>query len=190
MDTAYLSEAPPFGAYLHYIYMTPQLARIHFNKWEEILLDPVIDERHTYAALLQHFAKGMAYAHTGKMDPAKQSLDAVDRLITAEVLTIPIAPFSAPKAGATVARNLLAGAIEEAEGKYTTAIEFYRAAVKEEDAMVYNEPEDWLLASRPYLGNVLLKNKQHAEAKKVFEEDLKDHPNNLKSLKGLRLAGR
>src|SRR5688572_25951406 len=186
IDSAFLLEAPPFGAYLQYIFMTPDLTQVHFSKWNEILQQPMIDERYTYAALIQQFAKGMAYAATGKTVEATNSLAMVDKLITAEVLTIPIQPFSPPKAGATVARNLLAGAIEEAAGNHSGAIAFYRAAVKEEDAMVYNEPEDWLLAARPYLGNALLKSRQHAEAKKVFEEDLKDHPNNLKSLKGTR----
>ena len=190
IDTSYLLMEAPFGALIQYVYMIPEFTRIHFNKWNEILQQPAIDERYVYASLLQHFARGMAQAHNGKTDEATKSLGEVDRLITAEVLTIPVPPFSSPKTAATVARNLLAGAIAEAEGRQEAAINFYRAAVKEEDGMVYNEPEDWLLAARPYLGNALLKNKQFTEAKKAFEEDLKDHPNNLKSLKGLRAAAR
>ena len=190
IDSAFLLEAAPFGAYLQYIFMIPDLTRIHFSKWDEILQQPLIDERYIYAALLQHFARGMANASTNNSEAAREHLSHVDRLIKNEVLTIPIAPFSPPKAGATVARNLLAGTIEESAGNYAAAIAFYQEAVKEEDAMVYNEPEDWMLAARPFLGNALLKNKQPAEAKKVFEEDLKDHPNSLKSLRGSRAAGK
>jgi hypothetical protein len=185
IDSSYLLLDPPFGAYVQYLYMMPELTRIHFNKWNAILQQPAINEKYVYAALLQHFAKGMAYAHLNQRDAARKSMTAVDRLISADILTIPVPPFSPPKTAATVARNLLAGAIEESEGNLTAAINFYRVAVEVEDGMVYNEPEDWLLASRPYLGNALKKNNQLSEAQKVFEADLRDHPNNLKSLRGL-----
>ncbi|HUR10329.1 MAG TPA: tetratricopeptide repeat protein [Flavitalea sp.] len=188
IDTGFLSMAPPFGAYLQYIYTMPELTRIHFQKWDEILYQPDTEERLVYAALLQHFAKGMAYANKGNNGAAKERLAEVDKLITNEVLTIPVVPFSPPKTAATVARNLLAGMIAERVGKFSLAINYYKAAVKYEDEMVYNEPEDWLLSARPFLGNALLKNKQFEEAQRVFREDLKDHPNNLESLKGLVAA--
>jgi tetratricopeptide (TPR) repeat protein len=54
--------------------------------------------------------------------------------------------------------------------------------------MVYNEPKDWLLPARQYLGYVLLHGGSAAEAIKIFKEDLVENPNNHWTLYGLYKA--
>jgi len=44
---------------------------------------------------------------------------------------------------------------------------FTKGAVTE-DSLVYQEPRDWLVPARHYLGNALLKEKKYKEAEKVF----------------------
>ncbi len=54
--------------------------------------------------------------------------------------------------------------------------------------MIYNEPRDWLTPARHYLGNALLHAKKYKEAAKIFRADLKVHPKNYISTKGLKAA--
>jgi len=51
-------------------------------------------------------------------------------------------------------------------------------AADKEDGMLYNEPKDWLLPARHFLGHALLKAKKYTEANKVYPEDLKINPGN------------
>ena len=52
----------------------------------------------------------------------------------------------------------------------------------------YNEPPDWPLPVRPYLGAALLDAGRAKEAVAVYEEDLKRFPENGWSLYGLAQA--
>jgi hypothetical protein len=58
-------------------------------------------------------------------------------------------------------------------------------AVAKEDGLRYNEPPDWKLFSRHFLGAALSDAGKFAEAEKIFNEDLKINPENGWSLKGL-----
>ena len=60
-----------------------------------------------------------------------------------------------------------------------------RRAVAAEDTMRYNEPPDWRLPSRHFLGAALLEAGKYAEAEKVFEEELLRNAENGWSLQGL-----
>ena len=71
---------------------------------------------------------------------------------------------------------------------YAKAIRLLTEAVVLEDALIYNEPKDWLLPVRAYLGTVLLRSGNATKAAAVFTEDLKENPNNHWSLYGLYQA--
>ena len=94
-------------------------------------------------------------------------------------------PFNAPADGATVAEKLLEGIIAEQENDLASAVQLFTEAASKEASMIYNEPKDWLLPARQYLGAVLLKAGSYSKAAIVFKEDLKENPNNHWSLKGL-----
>jgi hypothetical protein len=57
--------------------------------------------------------------------------------------------------------------------------------VEEEDALIYREPQQWLIPVRQYLGVVLLKMHEPAVAEKVYRADLFRNPGNGWSLLGL-----
>ena len=61
-------------------------------------------------------------------------------------------------------------------------------AAKIEDAGLYFEPPKWYYPIRHSLGAALLKAGQHAEAEKVYREDLRRFPENGWSLFGLAQA--
>jgi tetratricopeptide (TPR) repeat protein len=190
MNTSALSEAAPMGDFMQYLYMTPELTMITFQKWNEILHEPSIGNQYHYAVLIQEFAKGMAWAHTGKPDKAKSSLAIMESLLTNDDMLLELTPFNAPVTGGTVAKYILMGSIAEKENKTAEAVNYYTKAVATEDLLVYQEPRDWLVPARHYLGNLLLKQKKYKEAEKVFLEDLSYQPNNYISTTGLKKAKR
>ena len=87
-----------------------------------------------------------------------------------------------------VAEEMLAGEIALSRGDKKTAIELLRKAVAAEDAVNYNEPPDWDLPVREWLGRALLVNGEYAEAEKVYRDDLAKHPRNGRALFGLAEA--
>jgi tetratricopeptide (TPR) repeat protein len=80
------------------------------------------------------------------------------------------------------------GAIAEMANKTKEAIQYFEKGVATEDALVYQEPRDWLVPARHYLGNALLKEKKYKEAEQVFLKDLGYQPNNYISTTGFRKA--
>ena len=100
-------------------------------------------------------------------------------------LTISDEPFSPPLEGAKCAERLLAGYIEIQQGHTGDAIAALERAVTIESNMVYNEPRDWFLSPRPYLGKAYLAAGKWVMAQTVFENDLQVNKNNIWSLYGL-----
>ena len=185
VDTSLLSSEAPFGNYIQYIYMTPAFTMIRFEKWQDILNEPLTDYRYHYGRLIQEFARGMAYAHTGQLDKSKSSLAIMDSLLKEKDMSVVLEPFNAPVTGGFVAKYILMGAIAEMENKTTEAIQYFEKGVVTEDALVYQEPRDWLVPARHWLGNLLLKEKRYKEAEQVFLKDLSYQPNNYISTNGI-----
>ena len=63
-----------------------------------------------------------------------------------------------------------------------------REAAAAEDALAYNEPADWPLPVRPYLGAALLESGDANGAADAFNQDLKTYPLNGWFLFGLAQA--
>ena len=93
--------------------------------------------------------------------------------------------FNSAKIILDLAAHVLDGRIEAARGNRAAAIEHYRKAVEIQDALAYDEPPDWYYPVRESLGAELLRNRQAAEAEKVFRADLERNPRNGRSLFGL-----
>jgi tetratricopeptide (TPR) repeat protein len=93
--------------------------------------------------------------------------------------------FNPGIAAVEVAEKIAFGTMAAEMKDYPIAIKFLKEAVEKEDGMLYNEPRDWQLPSRQYLGNVLLQAKQYKEAEAVYKKDLLINPNNKWSLTGL-----
>jgi tetratricopeptide (TPR) repeat protein len=89
-----------------------------------------------------------------------------------------------------VALALLHGELTIASGDRAVGIASLREAAKIEDTLNYNEPADWPLPVRPYLGAALLDAGQPREAAEAFREDLRKYPKNGWSLYGLAQAQR
>lgn len=184
----YLGMPGALGNYIQYIYMTPILVDIRFGNWKELLERTQPETSQVYGNILYRFGRGMAEAALSNLPEAKKELSQLQQLMKDSVLQIPLSPFSAAIEGAIVAENLLKGTIALKEKKNNDAIAAFQKAVTTEENMVYNEPRDWLLNPRQYLGNALLKAGKYAEAEKVFVDDLHANQYNGWGLYGLQLA--
>lgn len=181
----YLDIPAPVGNVLQYIYMTPVLTQIRYGKWDEILKNETPNKSHIYVNVLHHFGRGMAYAKKKNFDKAAEELDAMREFMKDSSLEIPMSPFSSAIEGARVAEQILLGVIHEERNMMDGAIRHYAMADSIEIAMVYNEPRDWLLSPKHYLGNAFLKTGKLKDAERIYNADLKYNSENGWSLYGL-----
>jgi len=188
LDTSMLSLPAPMGPAVQYIYMTPTLINIHFSKWDMLKEMKKPADHHVYANLIYHLGKGVSYAATNNIAQAKQELQLLQNLTGDPSLILPFGPFSPPVEGAKVADELLQGFISVSEKKFQEAITHFSKAASTEENMVYNEPRDWLLNPKQYLGAAYLENKQWGNAENTFKKDLNQNAQNVWSLFGLHHA--
>jgi tetratricopeptide (TPR) repeat protein len=128
----------------------------------------------------------MAYATRGEHDLARTELQAM----TAE--TAAIGKEGPTGWGNNTAANMLSIASEILLARRTwalsqdeQAIEHLKLAVTHEDALVYDEPPQWMAPAREALGGAYLRSGRPKLAKETFEEALRRHPNSGRALYGL-----
>jgi len=184
----YLLMEGALGNYIQYIYYTNILVDVRYAQWENLLAMQQPPAKQVYANSLYHFGKGMAYAHQQKLPDAKREYGHLRDLLKESTLSLPFTPFSPSIDGATVAADLLAGTIALAQKNNTAAIELFSKAVTTEEQMVYNEPRDWLLNPKHYLGNAYIQLKEWKKAEEVLLNDLNNNNNNIWAMSGLLTA--
>lgn len=188
IDSTYLDLGGYWSMYSQYLYMTPLFMQVRFGKWNDIINSAEIPDKRVYAKTMMHFGKGLAYARLHQFDKANNELQHMDDSLNSAQLTDHPPAFNAGTAAVEVAQLIVKGAIEEEQNQFSKAIDFYKKGVEKESVMLYNEPKDWLLPVRQYLGNALIKAKQFSQAEKVFKQDLEVNPNNGWALTGLETA--
>jgi tetratricopeptide (TPR) repeat protein len=197
-DSSLLSMPGFFGTFVQYVYMFPLYTQVRFGKWDSILNTPAISSNYIYASILTHFARGIAFARKGRINEAETEWAALraDTVTGNAQLISPAPNYANPGInGARVAEKILAGVIaeskaEKAESKqdYKRSIVLFQQAAELEDGMIYNEPKDWLMPARQFLGNVQLKAGRYKNAETTFQADLKANPQNGWSYTGLATA--
>ncbi len=137
------------------------------------------------------WGRGMAHAATGDVKSAKAEYNGF--ISEKELITAP-GPTSwgnnSAAAVLAIANETLLARIAWAEGKLDPTIEHLKLAVTYEDALVYDEPPQWVHPSRQSLGGALLAMKNFRDARAAFTADLQLHPLNGRSLYGLARAVR
>jgi tetratricopeptide (TPR) repeat protein len=185
LDEATLSEPAPMGSYLGYMYMTPMMVNTRFGKWDSVLAAKKPESKYTYANVLYHFAKGMAYANTNRLNDAKSEVAQMETLMKDESLKIPMLPFSPVIEGSNVALETLKSSIAMNGKNIKKAIGHLENASKREWQMVYTEPRDWMLNPYFSLGQAYLADKKYKKAEEAFRKDLATNAKNVWSAKGL-----
>ncbi|MDZ4714487.1 MAG: hypothetical protein SH819_03370 [Cytophagales bacterium] len=174
--------------YYDFFLTTPVFAYMRFGKWNEILTLPSPDPKYYHASAVHHLARGTAFLRKGKLFEAKKELrelEAINRLDTVKSI---YAFYNSVSEIVNVATHLLKGELLLTEHNVEAGIKMLQSAVLAEDTLRYNEPPDWRLPVRHYLGAALLESGRTAEAEKVYEEDLKKNPANGWALHGLLQA--
>ncbi len=182
--------APPLE-FMQLFVATPLLTQVRFGEWDAILAQPAAPSPLPFPTAIWHFARGMASVRTGNPGRAQAELDAL-RTVAGDPALAQVSFFDINHAAAmlAVAVPLLQGELLRAQGEREQAIAALREAVTAEDRLGYNEPADWPLPARAYLGAALLEAGDAHGAAEAYRQDLDTYPENGWSLFGLAQAQR
>jgi tetratricopeptide (TPR) repeat protein len=180
----HVKDVPPLEGFM----TIPMAVDVRFHLWNEILAMPQPDPALKTANTFWHFARGMAYAGTGKLGEAEAEYKIISE---AEQNTLPDVVFMMPfnnkaKDIMKISEDVLGAKIAMARKDPVQAISLLTAAVAIQDTLKYGEPPDWFFPVRESLGGALLINGDAAGAEKVFRADLDRNPRNPRSLFGLQ----
>ena len=155
-----------------------------FGKWEEILQHPAPPSELQYTTGMWHYARGLAFAATNRIDEAAKEQTKVAEIAAATPADRIIGQNFAV-ALLNVASRTLAGEIAARQGKNDEAITTLEEAVRLQDALKYEEPPPWYFPVRQSLGAVLLAAGLTTDAERVYRDDLRVNPGNGWALYGL-----
>jgi tetratricopeptide (TPR) repeat protein len=189
-----LWEVPPMVDALESFLSMDLHIYIRFGKWQEIIDKPLPEDRDLYCVTtsLTHYAKGVAFAATGKIHEAEEQ-----KTLFQESLS------RIPKARRlhnntchdilAVAAEMLDGELEYRKGNFDAAFAHLRKSIELEDNLPYDEPWGWMQPTRHAFGALLLEQGHVEEAAAVYRADLGldgtlarayQHPENVWSLHG------
>jgi tetratricopeptide (TPR) repeat protein len=166
----------------------PLYVMARFAKWDAILVEPQPAESVRFHRGMSHWARGLAFVHTNRIDSARAELLALARIQedpkTPEVLV----GYSNAAKLLTIAREVLAGELAAKERRFDEAVAHLDRAVRLEDSLAYGEPPDWYYPTRHNLGAALIDAGRAAEAEVVYWQDLRRYRDNGFALAGLALS--
>ena len=159
------------------------LTLLRFGRFDEILEITKRPERDVNGGMWD-FAQGYARLRKGEIDYAKLYLTRVQKgaLSKQDFRQHPASTLLG------IAANILEGEILRSIGDKPGALAKFEAAVKFDDALVYDEPEPLPFDARHWLGAMQLDAGMPAEAEATYRTELAEHPNNGWSLLGLQQA--
>ncbi|MGL6269306.1 MAG: tetratricopeptide repeat protein, partial [Chitinophagaceae bacterium] len=182
----YLSMAPPDAEYLQFMYSSEIFSYVRYGKWEKILALPEVPDSLAYAKILFEYGRGISFTRLGRFAEAELSLQKMNQLLKVnDRLKIRMGAFNTAYAGGEIAITMLSGILAEEKNNLDEAIRLLSEAVKLEDALIYDEPRDWLLPVRQYLASVYIKKGNLDAAESMLRQDLRINPNNGWALTGL-----
>jgi tetratricopeptide (TPR) repeat protein len=174
---------------LQHFFALESYALVRFARWDEILKTPPPDTLAPYPLAAWHFARGMAYARTGKPREARKELAALETVTADPVLKdVKVKHINRAASLARIATLTLQAELAAADKKPAVAVNLLEEATAIEDGLEADEPHLWLAPTRHALGAALLRAGRAAEAETAYREDLQHYPENGWSLYGLSQA--
>ncbi len=172
---------------LHQFLVSPLFAYTRFGEWDMVLNEPQPPEDSLFWSGVWHYARGLAYTATAKLDKAARDLGRLQEIAGYDFLRDYRVTFSqnGAKAILDIAVEVLAGELSARRGDYDVSIARLHRGVLLEDNLIYNEPPDWHVPVRQSLGAVLLDAGRPAEAEAIYWQDLERNRENGWSLFGL-----
>ena len=162
------------------------LTMIRFGRFDEV---PEVTKpaRGEIAGAMWEFAQGYAALRAGRENPARESLMRLRSAADTSQETFSSARHPARRLLGLLA-GILEGEIARTAGDLAAARAAFERAVALDDALDVDEPEPIPFPARHWLGALLLETGSHADAERVYREDLKEHPHNGWALLGLQKA--
>ena len=179
-----LDQAGEIGFMQGYL-ATPYFAWVRFGRWDDILAAAEPSADLIYTRGIWHYARAIAFAARDEHKQARRELKLLQTFARnpgGDDLLISFTPASTVL---ELAANVADGELWARRGKPRRALDPLARAVEIEDGLRYSEPPTWHHPVRQILGAVLLQLEEHAEAERIYREDLENHPNNGWSLFGL-----
>jgi tetratricopeptide (TPR) repeat protein len=173
------------AAFADGFFAVPLEVMVRFGRWDDILAEPdKYPPGMPFVRAFHHAARATAYAAKGDTVKARKE----QTLFVEAAKLVPKETQLGNNTAADVislATHMLEGEILVAEKKIDPGIAELQAAVKEQDALKYDEPPAWMIPIRHALGAVLMKTRRLPEAEQVYRDDLTRLPDNGWSLFGL-----
>jgi tetratricopeptide (TPR) repeat protein len=169
----------------------PLYTQVRFGQWDAILAQGEPPAALSYPTGVWQFARGVAQVRKGDLAAATRELQALQA--TARDPGLAKVTFFDINSGdrvLAVAEAMLRGELALRRGQRAAGLAALREAAAAEDRLSYNEPADWPLPVRAYLGAALLDAGFAREAERAYREDLVAYPENGWSLYGLAQAQR
>ncbi len=187
-------QSPPMADWLEGFISMRAHVLIRFGKWQEILDTPLPDDPELYAmtTAMAHYARGVAYASTGRVDEAAEER----ALFRAAVQRVPDTRYVFNNSCLdilAIASEMLDGELEYRRGDYDAAFAHLRRSIELDDNLPYDEPWGWMQPTRHAYGALLLEQGHVDQAAAVYRADLGlddslarpfQHPDNVWSLHG------
>jgi tetratricopeptide (TPR) repeat protein len=168
--------------------VAPIFALARFGRWEEILREPAPPADLPYFRGVWHYARGLAFAGTGRSAEAQGELAALQAVRDGVPEARTLAGFFKSREMLTLAVEVLSGELAARRGEWDTAVRHLAEAARIQDGHWFTEPPPWYFPVRQTLGAILLSAGRPAEAEAVYREDLRRNPENGWSLFGLAQA--
>lgn len=160
---------------------------MRFHKWEDVMKYPQPDAEMSITNAFWRLARGLAFNESGKTSEAEAELNSMRSTVRAIPADAGLGNSSAHGV-MKVADELLTGEVAFAKGDKKSGLEALRRAAAAEELVNYNEPPDWHLPTREWLGRALMRNGEYAEAEAVFRKEIDKNPKNGRALFGLAEA--
>lgn len=188
-------ESPPMADWLEAFLTMRAHVCIRFGRWEDIISHPLPDEPKLYSmtTAILHYAKGVAYAATGRINEAEEQSHLFHRAVQ-QVQESRTLFNNKCQDILAVAAAMLNGELEYRRKNYDEAYKHLKHAVELEDALPYDEPWGWMQPTRHAYGALLLEQGHVEKALQEYMDDLGmsdtlpralQHPNNVWALHGV-----
>jgi tetratricopeptide (TPR) repeat protein len=165
----------------------PTLTLVRFGRYDEVLGVPAPTNAGPYRSGVHHYARGMAFARTGRPDEASAELEQLRGIATSPESEALILSGGVATAAQLlgIATAHLEGEVLAAKGDAEGAVTALELAVSRQDELAYMEPPPFYTPTRQTLGALLLEQGRAEEAEAVYRKDLEQYPKNGWSLFGL-----
>ncbi len=163
---------------------TPYHVMVRFGWWNQILDEPLPPADLPVTTAFAHYSRTVALAALGRVDEAAKEIEIFENATT----KVPESAYIGNNTALTVlgiARRMAQGELAYRQGRFDEAFANLNDAVRQDDALRYDEPWGWFQPVRHALGALLIEQGMHEEAEAVYRKDLEIHPGNGWALIGL-----